>query len=719
MKARVLASRAGIVLALIMLFVLNSYAERKNELEQIPSRNTTKFELRVVSSDAVSVMLRWHPRSDASSYEVIRDGTLVGRSSASVGYFTDFDLAPGRLYRYSVVAENSSGAPVGFSEPLVARTGTSAAIRTRYKVLAIAFNPGSDSLVKENAFLQHRIQFLKLASLGSADIELYKGGIVSAPIQPAVDPGNNSVDYKDLVTRRDLGLSGYSIIDLIEKGEIDHVWVVKSSVDFAENALIGNRPIQGPGISTPNTWVPIRVNCSRSFFVNAYTPDARAYDAYAHMVEGVMTSISDGHPESWPRNLSYTVYTPDRSSYATTSASLNLWEKFRLADEWNGPSSVAYASKGNGNMGSSHFPPTSLRTCEDYCYFDLSTWQRYIGSAADDWLYFPLFSGAPRMLNGYDFGAFNHYTEGDPSYSDELGTSPELHRSFRFGTASFHQWWFAHLPHNAGVTDGILNNWWPYLYDFNRFDGVPVNFEVTGIPTHRISHHALPFNPNNVDENNWGYWNSENGWNFEKWLKQGELAPGAKVGRMTIVTRRDVPGINEAAFALSVTIENTQDFEEVGVGRNDVFYPVSRNAHWNLQNLRQVRFAVKPYLNPQLIAGTNPIVRLYKNGGQRIEFVPRVRGTYANMFRDQQFRDAAGWFRFAIPVAGDETWEKHIIGYIEPGLSASAKQAAQAQLEAEILKDVNYVEISIRSVTSRSVNPDDFVSYYIQGISFR
>ncbi len=42
-------------------------------------------------------------------------------------------------------------------------------------------------------------------------------------------------------------------------------------------------------------------------------------------------------------------------------------------------------------------------------YYDLLTWQRYVDSVADDWLSFPTFSDIKRKINGYHFGAFNHY----------------------------------------------------------------------------------------------------------------------------------------------------------------------------------------------------------------------------------------------------------------------------------------------------------------------
>ncbi len=60
-----------------------------------------------------------------------------------------------------------------------------------------------------------------------------------------------------------------------------------------------------------------------------------------------------------------------------------------------------------------------------------------------------------------------------------------------------------------------------------------------------------------------------------------------------------------------------------------------------------------------------------------------------------------------------------MIGYIDPGLPTTEQQAAQAQLERDILADVNYVEISIRSTTSRTLAPYDVLSYYIDGLELR
>jgi hypothetical protein len=662
--------------------------------------------------DATSVRLHWPPLAGATEYEVSRDGKIVGRTVSRLGYFSDFGLRPGSLYRYSVTAYSASGSVLTGSQPLLIKTTRSTAIKTQFKVLAIAFNPDNAPIYTEETYLKHRIEFLKLASQGNANISLYKGGILSTTARPAVYPGSTWANYEDLVTRRDLGLNGNSIVDLIEKGDIDHVWVVKAPVDFGENALIGNRKIQGAGAVTGNTWVPIPVKSSRSFFVNAYSPDERSYDAYAHMVEGVITSISDGHPDLWPHKQTYTVFTTDRLSNTTVQAQLNDWERFRIADGWNGTSTTAFASTGNGNVGSSHFPPTSGRECADYCYFDHTTWQRYIDSVADDWATFPQRSGVKRKLNGYDFGAFNNYVEGDTSYSNEFGVSPELHPSFVHSAASFHQWWFAHLPHNPGIAQGKLNSWWPYIYDFNRFDGTLVDYGVSG-----FVRQATHFNPVHGEygtdvrsAKNWGYWNSQNG-----------FSPGGKSATLSVVDRHDAPQyVRAGRSAIKVRIENAQYWDaQWGVGRNDVFYPATRNAKWNLLNLARIKFSVKPDANQALLVGSNPIVRLYKNGGNRIEFVPKVGGRYANLLSANSKADASGWFDFSIPVAGDASWEKNVIGYIDPAQDVNAMAAARAKLESDILADVNYVEISIRSTTSTHDAPHDVMTYYIDGLTLQ
>ena len=685
------------------------------------SRNVrVAFEVKVASTDATSVRLQWTPLAGAIEYLVFRNGAYAGSSIAAVGYFTDFELRPNQPYQYVVKAHvATTGVLIAQSLVVPARTARSIRIRRQFTVLAIAFDPEGADPITEATYLKHRIQFLKLASLGDAIIHLYKGAIVSLPLMPPLRAGTRELDYVSLVTRRDWpGLEGHSILDLVEKGDIDHVWVVKAPDDvaIAENMLMGSRPIQGnDGLVTSITWQPLYVACSRSFFVNSYLPDERSYDAYAHWGEGVMSSVTDGHPENWPRAFPYLVYADhnDRYNDALVQRNLNVWERFRLADGWNGRSEVAYASSGNSNAGSSHFPPTTPRTggYDDYTYFDFGgpAWHRYVDSAADDWQNYPEFSDARRRINGYEFGAFNNYAEGEPSYSAAFGASPEAHKSYSAAAASFHQWWFAHMPHNSGVSDGRLSTWWPYLYDFNRFNGSKIDYPVYGF---REIEHDFPsvageYGTEQQRAAGWGYWHSQNG-----------FSPGGKSGELSIVRRADDPlHVKRGEYALKVRVENAQYWEWLGVGRNDVFYPVSRNAHWQRPNLAEVRFSIKPERNAGLLAGTNPIVRLYKNQGTRVELVPLSKGAYTNRLRDLSLRDSAGWYNFRAVLSGDPRWEKNVIGYIDPRLSGPALQAARARLEHDILSDLSYVEISLRSTGTATTDPPfHALTYYIDDL---
>lgn len=669
------------------------------------------FELQASADGATAIRLRWAPQQGATEYVVYRDGIMVGSTVGALGYYTDVGLQPREHYRYNVSAKNAAGTTIAQSVTSSAKTDESTTVRTDYTVLALAYNPMHQNLTTERVYLNHRIQFLQLASLGSATIHLYKGGIVETASEPPMLPASTSIDYPTLVTRRLSAFDGLSIVDLIESGAIDHVWVVKGDGDFLENAFIGSHLIQGSGMVEPNTWTPIPVKVSRSFFLNHYGDNEKSYDAYSHMVEGIMTSITLGHPENWPRDTQYTVYTPDCPGTATTQVSLNLFERFRLTDGWNGAGPLipgsAYASPGNSNIGSSHFPPTSARDCLDYRYYDLGTWQRYVDSAADDWLNFPVFSGIRRKLGGYDFGAMNYYPENTPAYGQALWTSPELHASFRFASASYHQWWFAHIPHNPGVSHGKLNDWWPYLFDFNRFDGSVIDYPVRGFErTGDFRFSKGEIGTDDRDAGDWGYWHSQNG-----------FSPGGKAADLQMVGGpKDHDAASVGKRALSVTVENGEYWESLGFGRNDVFYPASRNAHWNLSRLRSVHVAIKLGDNANLVTSTNPIIRLYKNGGNRLEFVPLTNGAYTNLFLDPGLMDADGWYHFTVPVTGSASWEKNIIGYIEPSLTGSARLAARTQIERDILADVNYVEISIRTTTSQFNAPDDVVTYYIDGL---
>ena len=182
---------------------------------------------------------------------------------------------------------------------------------------------------------------------------------------------------------------------------------------------------------------------------------------------------------------------------------------------------------------------------------------------------------------------------------------------------------------------------------------------------------------------------------------------------MLIVTNAsDKTLVRQGQYALEVSVDQ-EAFQDNG--RNDVFYPISRNARWNLTGLQQVSVAIKPGVNPGYLVGANPVIRLCASGNNRLEFAPLKNGKYANLLFDDRFIDASGWSVFDIPIGGNTNWEANVFGYIDPSLSPDAISVAKQQLRQTILSQVNYVEISLRSEGGRGTQ----VSYFLDGLQFR
>jgi hypothetical protein len=112
-----------------------------------------------------------------------------------------------------------------------------------------------------------------------------------------------------------------------------------------------------------------------------------------------------------------------RKVHERVAAEDNLWERFTRYDLRN---------PGQAEVGNIHFAPNSER---DYDWGN----HRVVPSACDDWYDFPNLAGRYRSVDCREWG------NGDI----------RLH----------HIWWYRHLPHVQGETDGVLNNWWAYVID--------------------------------------------------------------------------------------------------------------------------------------------------------------------------------------------------------------------------------------------------------------
>jgi hypothetical protein len=103
----------------------------------------------------------------------------------------------------------------------------------------------------------------------------------------------------------------------------------------------------------------------------------------------------------------------------------NMWELFTRYDK---------IAPGHAQCGNVHFAPNSER---DYDWGN----PRPVRSYCDEWLSYPELPGNVRTIDCREWG----------------GGDMRVH----------HKWWLKRLPHAAGETDGVSNNWWRYIVDPN------------------------------------------------------------------------------------------------------------------------------------------------------------------------------------------------------------------------------------------------------------
>jgi hypothetical protein len=106
-----------------------------------------------------------------------------------------------------------------------------------------------------------------------------------------------------------------------------------------------------------------------------------------------------------------------------TNPNPNSWELFTRID---------HVIPDGAHVGNIHYPPNGN---SDYDYSN----PRYVITYADNWKRYPMLLDQTRVVNCTEWG------------STQLG---------------YMEWWFGHLPHFEGVYEGVLNNWWYYIVDY-------------------------------------------------------------------------------------------------------------------------------------------------------------------------------------------------------------------------------------------------------------
>ncbi|MFA3783300.1 T9SS type A sorting domain-containing protein [Melioribacteraceae bacterium 4301-Me] len=144
------------------------------------------------------------------------------------------------------------------------------------------------------------------------------------------------------------------------------------------------------------------------------------------------------------------------------AANPNMWELFTRIDK---------DVPGKANVGNIHFPPNGQ---SDYDYGN----HKVVITYADNWKRYPYLLNQSRQVDCSEWGC------------SQLG---------------YMRWWFSHLPRYAGVTNGILNDWWYYAIDYyaavdlaqntpvvdvgkNDIGEIPMNYEL-------YQNYPNPFNP--------------------------------------------------------------------------------------------------------------------------------------------------------------------------------------------------------------------------------
>jgi hypothetical protein len=199
-------------------------------------------------------------------------------------------------------------------------------------------------------------------------------------------------------------LSAHELVDKIRRGEIDEVWTIGHPY-----AGFYESRIAGPDAFWCNA-PPLDGGeaARRRFVIMAFNFErglGEMLESYGHRAESILEYVYRQIPDSH---------------------GANLWQLFTRYDR---------IASGKSEVGNIHFAPNSER---DYDWGN----RRKVNSHSRAWYDFPDLSSPSRMENCSEWG------NGDI----------RLH----------HLWWFRHLPHVGGRTDGVSNNWWEYIVDPNR-----------------------------------------------------------------------------------------------------------------------------------------------------------------------------------------------------------------------------------------------------------
>ena len=199
----------------------------------------------------------------------------------------------------------------------------------------------------------------------------------------------------------------FGVLARVDRGEIDEVWFFGGPYfGYSESAMAGPRAFY------INGEVYDKVPSRRPFVIMGFNYERGAAEMLhdlCHRTESTLSRIYGG------------------------------WKADELTTNWARFAANYAQSNGVAACGTCHWPPNAEK---DYDYAN----PRTVQSSADDWLGYPRLTGATKPVSCRTWGG--------PNYQ-----------------LNYLKWWFAHLPHASGVNaDGRLNDWWRYVFEYDRFD---------------------------------------------------------------------------------------------------------------------------------------------------------------------------------------------------------------------------------------------------------
>lgn len=219
----------------------------------------------------------------------------------------------------------------------------------------------------------------------------------------------NSGWPKSIVANYPRLLQEQGVVPKIDEGLIDEVWV------FGDHYFgLWEASMAGPGAFNINGGVYPNV------------PSARPFAFYGFNYE---------------RGVAEMLHNTAHRVEATMNRTYGEWNLGKPANNWELFSANASQSNGTAGVGTCHWPPNAER---DYDYAN----RREVMSHGDDFLNYPNLTLKARPVSAKTWS---------PN-----GLDP--HRDYM-------KWYFARLPKASGVnSDGKLNNWLPYIFDFQNYD---------------------------------------------------------------------------------------------------------------------------------------------------------------------------------------------------------------------------------------------------------